>query len=154
MYNPAKELADYFAGLTDPLDSDVFSNPLDPDIVLYDGYQEFSTRGVQTTEQVVFNNSTGIPNPKWINDEWFINVMVIGKEKVNKNNCQTLINTVCDELLGKPSIKIKSIKYVHFTLTEMPRFIGFRNDVMPVYSATVKVIAQGLVDEFNRFALC
>lgn len=157
MYSPADDLTKYLLGETDPLSNEsVIAQPVDTSdtSVFIGGHVPFDQiQDESITQQLVVSVSTGTPNPRWVRDEWFINFKTLGRDKSYRENCQTLINKVVDEFLGKSETRIGNKLYLQFTFSELPSFVGFSDDTMPIYSATLYVVVEGLEDEFNRSAL-
>lgn len=157
MYNPEDDLARYLLGETDAIFGEsVINTPIDTTdtAVFIGGYVPFNEiQNELITQQLIVSVSTGTPNPRWLRDEWFINFRTVGRDKSYRQNCQTLINKVVDEFLGKSETKIENRLYLQFTFSELPSFVGFSDDTMPIYSATLYVVVEGLEDEFNRSAL-
>lgn len=104
--------------------------------------------------QVALKKMIGSANSKWLRDQWTLEINAIGSNREKYRDTETLITNVVYTLLGHPTIYIGDTAYLQFNATFLPRFVGYYEGSKPLFNSTMTVVAEGLVDKFNREALC
>lgn len=148
------DLRSYLAGLTTSPDS-VIATPFNESQIFVGLMREFDEVASSADGlQLVLREASSIANPKWIRDQWTVGLQMVGVDRSRYMACEQLIGEVLHSLIGSPTRYIGDRAYVQFTSNQLPQFVGHLSDSKPVFSATVSFIVEGLVDEFNRKALC
>lgn len=148
------DLVRYLIGDTQAPDS-VIVTPFNPNQVFIGALIEDvdlhpSCDGVQ----IALKKLIGSANSKWLRDQWTLEINAIGSNRSKYQATETLIYNTVHTLLGHSTIRIGDTAYVQFNATFLPRFVGYYEGSKPLFNATLTVVAEGLVDKFNREALC
>lgn len=104
--------------------------------------------------QAALKKTIGSANSKWLRDQWSLDVNAIGSDRSKYRDTETLITNIVHTLLGHPTIYIGDVAYLQFNATFLPRFIGYYEGSKPLFNSTLTIVAEGLVNKFNREKLC
>lgn len=104
--------------------------------------------------QASLKKMIGQANSRWLRDQWTLDVNAIGSDRSKYRDVEALITNIVHTLLGHSTIYIGDVAYLQFNATFLPRFIGYYEGSKPLFNSTLTVVAEGLVDKFNRSALC
>lgn len=146
-----QDMRNYLGGLTLAPDS-VNTDPIDPAHIVIGMKQQFASR--HNGIQVVLNVAAAIANPKWLRDEYTLSIQVYGQDSTYIQQCEQMIDKAVKSLLGVPTRYINDSAYVQFNSSQLPAFVGYLDNSIPIYSATVSFVVEGLTDETYRKALC
>jgi hypothetical protein len=145
------DLREYLGGVTTSPDS-VIQSPIPLKHIVVGGLQPWLPK--YDNLQVILKEVVGIANPYWLRDTWTIGVQVIGEDRGNYMECESLIGDVIYSLVGSNTLYIEDRAYVQITSNQLPQFVGYLDNSRPVFSATLNFVVEGLTDEYNRKALC
>jgi len=109
-----------------------------------------SANGVQAYLKKII----GVANSRWLRDEWQIDIGALGSNRSKYQATETLITNIVHTLLGHPTLYIGDTAYVQFNATFLPRFVGYYEGSKPLFNARITLVAEGLVDKFNREKMC
>lgn len=98
------------------------------------------------------NISSGISNPKWTRDTHFINFRVRGRNKSFLAEAEQATENLYHELLGSNRLQIGNSVYSQFNSSEAPRLAGFYEGSEPVFTFTLMITTESLVDTGNRLS--
>ena len=146
------DLRDYLGGITTSPDS-VIATPFDPNLIVVGNLREFdevNSNGVQ----VILKEASGSANPKWLRDSWTVSIQVAGVDRSTYMQCEQLLGEVTHSLIGSPTLFIGDRAYVQFSSNQLPQFVGYLDNSVPIFSSAISFIVEGMVDEYNRKALC
>lgn len=148
-----EDLRRYLSGLTTSPDS-VIASMFEEQHFMLGAMREFQDLGADANGvQVVLKESTGIANSKWLRDEWFISVQAVGQDRGKYKQCEDLIHGVFNSLLGSDTLYLGDRAYVQMNSDDMPRFVGYLENSMPIFTASLNFVVEGLTDIHNREAL-
>jgi hypothetical protein len=145
------DLREYLGGITNAPDS-VIDVAIPIKHIVVGGLQQWLPK--YDSIQVILKEISGIANPKWLRDEWTIGVQVIGEDRANYMDCESILGDVIYSLVGSNTIYIADRAYVQITSNQLPQFVGYLDNSRPVFSSTLNFVVEGLTDEYNRKALC
>lgn len=111
---------------------------------------DFSELTVTADVIYALNVSTGAANPKWTRDVSFINFRSRGRSKLYIKAAADGLQAMFDELLGSPSVQSGNNVYSQFNASETPRFSGFYEGSEPIFTFTLLITTESLVDVGNR----
>ena len=122
--------------------------------VFVNSLPDFSSLSSNIDYLVCVKASTGLANPKWLRDEWFVAFQVLGRDRSKSQIAEAKIWEIFNVMIGSPNVEIGDVVYLQFNSSSMPQFMGSLDNSQPLYSTTINFVAEGLKEVGNRQPLC
>lgn len=96
----------------------------------------------------------GNSNPRWLRDEIFLSIQVIGKDRNQVGECRNKIWELYNALLGRPTFIKGDYAYLQFNSVNTPTFVGYQENSKPLFTCSISLVRESQVKEGNRDPLC
>jgi hypothetical protein len=95
-----------------------------------------------------------VVNPKWNYSDITFTIMVVGKEVSNEALCSNTAWGLYNELIGRDNVVLRNtVTYLQFNSTQMPTNQGVSQEGRVMYTFSITLNRQSLVEEGNRIPL-
>jgi hypothetical protein len=95
-----------------------------------------------------------IVNPKWNYTDITFTIMVVGQEVKNEALCSNTAWALYNELIGRDNEQLRGeVNYLQFNSTQMPTNQGVSQEGRVMYTFSITLNRQSLMDEGNRLPL-
>lgn len=96
----------------------------------------------------------GSSNPRWLRDEVFLSIQVMGKSRSDTEASRNKIWELYNALIGRNTFQVGDYVYTQFNSTTIPTFVGYQDNSKPLYTCSISVVREAQVKEGNREPLC
>lgn len=130
------------------------------------------TEGIVTSSQIYFDflpdastvsdtnfvstviQTGGNSNPRWLRDDIFLTIQVMGKDRSTTEESRNKIWEMYNALVGRPTFQLGNYVYTQFNSVNIPTFVGYQENSKPLYTCSISVVREAQVKEGNRDPLC